>query len=81
MSNRLAPAAIISIAQQAKPKVMGQILDCRAQLMACSTLVIKKFSSMRASIHGRFSTDSVEDPTEPDALAGAEPCPAAATFS
>src|SRR5215471_1193660 len=32
ISKRLAPVAIISIAQQASPKVMGQIADLRAQL-------------------------------------------------
>src|SRR5207237_8879538 len=32
MSKRPAPVAIISIAQQAKPKVIGQIADLRAQL-------------------------------------------------
>src|SRR5271170_6980146 len=32
MSNRAVVAAIISIAQQAKPKVSGQIADLRAQL-------------------------------------------------
>ena len=39
-SKRLAPAAIISIAQQARPNVIGQMLDCRAQLIACSTVVV-----------------------------------------
>src|ERR1041384_6980724 len=32
MSKREAPVAIISIAQQASPKVIGQIADLRAQL-------------------------------------------------
>ena len=52
MSKRLAPAAIISIAQQARPNVIGQMLDCRAQLIACSTVVVMTFSSNRPSIQG-----------------------------
>jgi hypothetical protein len=28
------------------------MLDCRAQLMACSTVVVITFSSNRPSIHG-----------------------------
>src|SRR5215211_5031645 len=40
------------MAQQARPNVIGQMLDCRAQLIACSTVVVKTFSSSRASIHG-----------------------------
>ena len=32
--------------------VIGQMLDCRAQLIACSTVVVNTFSSTRASIHG-----------------------------
>src|SRR3954469_1437148 len=52
MSYRLAPAAIISIAQQANPNVSGQTLDCRAQLIACATGVVMTFSSNRPSIHG-----------------------------
>src|SRR5215471_17805880 len=37
ISKRLAPVAIISIAQQARPKVMGQMADLRAQLtLNCS---------------------------------------------
>jgi hypothetical protein len=44
--------AIISIAQQAKPNVSGQMLDWRAQLIACSTVVVMTFSSNRPSIHG-----------------------------
>jgi hypothetical protein len=52
MSNRLAPVAIISIAQQARPNVSGQTLDWRAQLIACSTVVVITFSSNRPSIQG-----------------------------
>src|ERR1700758_1141264 len=39
ISNRDAPIAIISIAQQARPKVMGQMEFLRAQLMAESNVV------------------------------------------
>ncbi len=53
MSKRLAPAAIISIAQHARPNVIGQMLDWRAQLIACSTVVVMTFSSNRPSIQGR----------------------------
>jgi hypothetical protein len=31
---------------------MGQMLDCRAQLMACSIVVVMTFSSKRPSIQG-----------------------------
>ena len=54
MSKRLAPAAIISIAQHASPNVIGQMLDWRAQLIACSTVVSTMFSSNRPSIQGRL---------------------------
>jgi hypothetical protein len=40
MSKRDAPVAIISIAQQARPKVIGQSADFRAQLNTKSTLVV-----------------------------------------
>ena len=39
-SKRAAPAAIISMAQQARPKVMGQTLVALDQLMIFSTLVV-----------------------------------------
>src|SRR5215470_16951884 len=39
-SNRDAPVAIISIAQQASPKVIGHIADLRAQLKTKSTVVV-----------------------------------------
>ena len=58
MSKRLAPAAIISMAQQARPNVIGQMLDCRAQLIACSTVVVMTFSSKRPSIHGWVMTQN-----------------------
>src|SRR5271163_1356793 len=49
MSKRDAPVAIISMAQQARPKVMGHMLDSRAQLMACSSDVVMTLSSKRPS--------------------------------
>jgi hypothetical protein len=45
MSKREADAAIISIAQQARPKPIGQIDDSRAQLRTRSILVVMKLSS------------------------------------
>jgi hypothetical protein len=45
MSKRDAEAAIISIAQQASPKPIGQIDDSRAQLRTRSILVVMKLSS------------------------------------
>src|SRR2546421_13117567 len=47
MSKRDAPVAIISMAQQAKPKVIGHMLDSRAQLIACSSEVVMTLSSKR----------------------------------
>src|SRR5271165_6085285 len=47
MSKREAPVAIISMAQQARPKVIGHMLDSRAQLIACSRLVAMKPSSAK----------------------------------
>jgi hypothetical protein len=40
------------MAQQARPNVIGQMLDCRAQLIACSIVVVITPSSNRPSIHG-----------------------------
>src|SRR5882724_4811665 len=40
MSKRDAPVAIISIAQQARPNVMGQSADLRDQLKTKSTVVV-----------------------------------------
>src|SRR5439155_26278797 len=51
MSKREAPVAIISMAQQASPNVIGHMLDSRAQLMACSSVVVTTLSSKRPSIH------------------------------
>src|SRR5262245_16323126 len=50
MSNREAPVAIISIAQQARPKVIGQRADLRAQLNRKSAAVVTIFFSNRFSI-------------------------------
>src|SRR5712692_4333884 len=47
MSKREAPVAIISMAQQARPKVIGHMLDSRAQLIACSSDVVMTFSSLK----------------------------------
>src|SRR5919198_387850 len=49
MSKRGAPVAIISMAQQARPKVIGHMLDSRAQLIACSSVVVMTLSSNRPS--------------------------------
>src|SRR5262245_1734437 len=46
MSKREAPVAIISMAQQARPNVIGHMLDSRAQLIACSSVVVMTFSSL-----------------------------------
>src|SRR5438445_13634015 len=50
MSYRDAEAAIISMAQQARPNPIGQIDDSRAQLSTRSMLVVMKLSSKRWSI-------------------------------
>src|SRR2546425_3025957 len=57
MSKRDAPVAIISIAQQARPNVIGQSADLRAQLKRKSTVVVTMFFSNRSSIHAG-TTDS-----------------------
>src|SRR4051812_11140427 len=53
-SNRDAPTAIISIAQQASPNVIGHSEFFLAQLMAKSMLVTIKPSSNRFSIQDIF---------------------------
>src|SRR2546423_5319352 len=50
MSYRDADAAIISIAQHASPKPIGQMDDSRAQFNTRSMLVVMKLSSNRWSI-------------------------------
>src|SRR5215468_11649624 len=49
ISKREAPVAIISIAQQARPNVIGQRADFRAQLKTKSTDVVMIFFSKRSS--------------------------------
>src|SRR5437879_3710539 len=51
ISKREAPVAIISIAQHAKPNVIGHSADFLAQLKTKSTLVVMMFFSKRSSIH------------------------------
>src|ERR1700682_2899749 len=51
MSYLEAPVAIISMAQHARPKVIGHMLDSRAQLIACSSVVATTLSSNRPSSH------------------------------
>src|SRR3712207_6582604 len=58
MSYRDAPVAIISIAQHARPNVIGHMLDSRAQLIACSNVVVMTLSSKRPSSQP-ISTSSV----------------------
>ena len=52
MSKREAAVDIISIAQQAKPKLMGQIDDFRAQFTAWSSLAKIKPSKPEDSFVG-----------------------------
>src|SRR5574337_812762 len=64
-SKREAKVAIISMAQQARPKVTGQMEDLRAQL--------KSFSVEVTAIQppGKFSMVSKSDSTNPEALSPA----------
>src|SRR6516225_5850864 len=55
ISNREAPVAIISIAQHARPNVIGQSADLRAQLKTKSTDVVMMFFSKRSSIQAGIS--------------------------
>src|SRR5215831_15992989 len=50
ISKREAPVAIISIAQQASPNVIGHSADLRAQLKTKSTESVMMFFSKRSSI-------------------------------
>src|SRR5438034_7409194 len=50
ISKRDAPVAIISIAQHARPNVIGHNADLRAQLKRKSTVVVTMFFSNRFSI-------------------------------
>src|ERR1051325_1892626 len=51
MSKREAPVAIISMAQHARPNVIGHNADLRAQLIRKSAVVVIMFFSKRSSIH------------------------------
>src|ERR687886_2022609 len=72
MSKRDAPVAIISMAQQARPKVIGHMLDSRAQLIACSSVVVMTLSSKRPSSHpiGQAPLQEIEIGSESHAAAG-----------
>src|SRR5262249_3305606 len=59
ISNREAPVAIISMAQQARPNVIGQRADLRAQLIKSSTVVVMMFFSKRSSIQAGMIALSV----------------------
>src|SRR5580658_330461 len=65
ISNRDADIDIISIAQQAKPKLIGQMEFLRAQLTACPS-VVNTMPSDRAD--AAFDTDSLS--TRADSSAG-----------
>src|ERR1043166_7849738 len=58
MSKRDAPVAIISMAQQARPNVIGHRADLRAQLKTKSTVVVMMFFSKRSSIHAGINNSS-----------------------
>src|SRR5262249_17692121 len=59
MSNREADAAIISIAQHARPNPIGQMDDSRAQFSTRSMLVVMKLSSNRWSMRPMCQLGSV----------------------
>src|SRR3954464_9378231 len=69
-SKRDAPTAIISIAQHARPNVIGQMEFLRAQLIAKSRLVTMRPSSKRFSIQDMRSRLSV---TRDYSIAGDNP--------
>src|SRR6187401_799966 len=77
MSYRDADAAIISMAQHARPNPIGQIDDSRAQFRTRSMLVVMKLSSKRWSISpiwflekaGRWRRGAGETGPQPQALA------------
>src|SRR3954465_11997656 len=60
ISNRDAPVAIISIAQHARPNVMGQSADFRAQLNRESTVVVMMFFSNRSSIQAGMVSKNLQ---------------------
>src|SRR5262245_56357147 len=61
MSKRLAPVAIISIAQHARPNVIGHNDDSRAQLIACSSVVVMTDSSFRCPSSQPMKHQRTED--------------------
>src|SRR4029077_17804054 len=69
ISQREQPTAIISMAQQARPNVIGHMLDSRAQLMACSSVEVMTFSSEIPS-----SQPILQLPEEPLACASGSYC-------
>src|SRR2546427_9765541 len=68
MSKRDAPVAIISIAQQARPNVMGQSADLRDQLKTKSTVVVmmplddSTISSLSLAIESFLSQFAIRNP-------------------
>src|SRR3954469_10013143 len=60
ISKRDAPVAIISIAQHARPNVMGQRADFRAQLNRESTVVVMMFFSNRSSIQAGMVSKNLQ---------------------
>src|SRR3954468_21094557 len=60
ISKRDAPVAIISIAQHAKPNVIGQSADFRAQLNKESTVVVMMFFSNRSSIQSGMVSKNLQ---------------------
>src|ERR1035437_7743384 len=63
MSKREVEEAIISIAQQARPNVIGHTADLRAQLKTYSSVLIMKFFS------NLFCSQPMDGPRETDTLA------------
>src|SRR5919109_4356891 len=64
ISKRDAPVAIISMAQQARPNVIGHKADLRAQLKTKSTVVVMMFFSKRSSIHAGINALPVSRPIQ-----------------
>src|SRR5207249_11174713 len=66
MSKREAPVAISAMAQQARPNVIGHMLDSRAQLTACSSVVVMTFSSLpNPSSHPILQLLCIPEPLPP----------------
>src|SRR5215471_15534588 len=84
MSKREAPVAIISMAQHARPNVMGHMLDSRAQLIACSSDVVMTLSSNRPSsqpMENSSNGDNPEARISPRSLSYSLPAPTSASSS